>query len=306
MIVPLPLNTVYKWLLSNGLVVNSSDVLKLIGNHTIDESKFTCLVNSPHLYSPIQKTITVTVQGMHKYTLSTSLTQYSTHCAGNTVSDVSISEDNISALKGTNNIIISCTITLNNTIGPDYSALNVTWTHNGSQSTMLQANSSGMSGKPSSMFTSVLTIDSNEFTDSGSYCCVAAVIGSGDSYKMDCVTLSVLGKINTSPIIKKSFLCTDISISGEHSDLTVGTTYIITCTVPGLDDSSAIMWTSSAAAVPVSITNTLTLQSVNNTLNGTEFTCSVNSPQLYSFGMKNISVTILGRPPPFCIHILFY
>ena len=44
------------------------------------------------------------------------------------------------------------------------------------------------------MFTSVLTIDSNEFTDSGSYCCVAAVIGSGDSNKIECATLSVLGK----------------------------------------------------------------------------------------------------------------
>ena len=90
--------------------------------------------------------------------------------------------------------MISCTITLNNTIGPNYSALNVTWTHNGSQSTMLQANPIGMSGEPSLMLTSELTIDSNEFTDSGSYCCVAGVIGSGDSNKMGCVTLSVLGK----------------------------------------------------------------------------------------------------------------
>ena len=77
-------------------------------------------------------------------------------------------------------------------------------------------------------------------------------------------------------------------------DLTVGTTYNITCSVPGLDDSSAIMWTSSAAAVPVSTTNTLTLQSVNNTLNGTEFTCSVSSSKLYSSGMKIVTVTILG------------
>ena len=114
--------------------------------------------------------------------------------SGTTVSTVTINENSISVLKGTNNIIISCTITLNNTIGPDYSALNVTWTHNGSQSTMLQATTTGMSGEPSSMFTSVLMIDSNEFTDSGNYCCVAAVIGSGDSNMMDCVTLSVLGK----------------------------------------------------------------------------------------------------------------
>ena len=54
------------------------------------------------------------------------------------------------------------------------------------------------------------------------------------------------------------------------------------------------MWTSSAAAVPVSTTNTLTLQSVNNTLNGTEFTCSVNSSVLYSIGKKKISVTVKG------------
>ena len=53
------------------------------------------------------------------------------------------------------------------------------------------------------------------------------------------------------------------------------------------------MWTSSAAGVPVSTTNTLTLQSVNNTLNGTEFTCSVNSSKLYSSGMKKITVNIL-------------
>ena len=115
--------------------------------------------------------------------------------AGTTVFGVTINEDSISALKGTNNIIISCAITLNTTIGPDYSALSVTWTHNGSQydqDTVLQATSSGEESK---MFTSVLTIDSNEFSDSGSYCCVTTVIGSGVSNKMDCVTLNVLGKL---------------------------------------------------------------------------------------------------------------
>ena len=128
------------------------------------------------------------------YTLSTSQTLYSTHCAGTTVSDVGISEDCISALKGTNNIIISCTIALNNTIGPDYSALNVIWTQNGSQlheqAAVLQATPSG---EPSSMFNSVLTIDGNEFSDSGKYQCAAAVIGSGDLVKMDFITLNVLG-----------------------------------------------------------------------------------------------------------------
>ena len=115
--------------------------------------------------------------------------------SGTTVSTVTISEENISALKGTNNIIISCTIALNNTIGPDYSALNVTWTHNGSQSTMLQATPIAMSGTESKKFSSRATIDSNKFSDSGEYCCVAAVIGSGVSNQMGCSTLTVLGKL---------------------------------------------------------------------------------------------------------------
>ena len=75
----------------------------------------------------------------------------------------------------------------------------MTWTHNDSQygqdTGVLQSTQSGMGGMLSRMFTSVLTIDSNEFSDSGSYCCVvAAVIGSGHLNKIDCVTLNVLGK----------------------------------------------------------------------------------------------------------------
>ena len=54
---------------------------------------------------------------------------------------------------------------------------------------------STQSGGTSRMFTSVLTIDSNEFSDSGDYCCVTAVIGSGVSNKIDCVTINVLGKL---------------------------------------------------------------------------------------------------------------
>ena len=45
------------------------------------------------------------------------------------------------------------------------------------------------------MFTGILTIDSNEPLESRHYCCAAAVIGSGDSDVMDCVTLNVLGKL---------------------------------------------------------------------------------------------------------------
>ena len=65
MIVPPMLTTTYKWLSQDRSVVNSSSVLPLIGSLAIDQCKYTCLVNSSQLYSPIEKTITVTVQGMY-------------------------------------------------------------------------------------------------------------------------------------------------------------------------------------------------------------------------------------------------
>ena len=64
------------------------------------------------------------------------------------------------------------------------------------------------------MFTSVLTIDSNEFSDSGSYCCSAAVIGSGDMKMMnDCITLNVLGKLMLHVTIKYSLIRILVQIS---------------------------------------------------------------------------------------------
>ena len=179
-----------KWLYQNGTVVNNSNDLTLEPvDYTHNGRVFTCSVNSSQLYSPGQKSITVNVKGMKILIRLSAFMNYS----GTTVSAVSINGNSISALKGTNNIMISCVITLNNTIGPDYSALSVTWTHIGTQSTMLPATPIAMNGKSSSIFTSKLTINSNEFSDSGSYCCVAVVIGSGDTSKMDCITLSVLG-----------------------------------------------------------------------------------------------------------------
>ena len=65
MIVPSILTTTYKWLSQDRSVVASSSVLTLIGSLAIDQLKYTCLVNSSQLYSPIEKTITVTVQGMY-------------------------------------------------------------------------------------------------------------------------------------------------------------------------------------------------------------------------------------------------
>ena len=65
MIVPPMLTTTYKWLSQNRSVVTSSNVLTLTGSLAIDQRNYTCLVNSSQLYSPITKTITVTVQGRY-------------------------------------------------------------------------------------------------------------------------------------------------------------------------------------------------------------------------------------------------
>ena len=150
------------------------------------------------------------------------------------------------------------------------------------------------------MFTSVLTINSNGLSDSGSYCCIAAVIGSGVSNKMNCSALNVLGKLMLHVTMKyySFIIATDITISGQHTNLTVGTTYNIDCTVSGLEDSEAIaLWTMSTDLSSVQVSaNTLTLQSVNSTLTGAVFTCSVNSSKLYSAGQKTITITVQGIP----------
>ena len=57
--------TSFKWLYRNGSVVSDSYVLTLEPvNYTHNGRVFTCLLNSSQLYSPGQKNITVTVQGM--------------------------------------------------------------------------------------------------------------------------------------------------------------------------------------------------------------------------------------------------
>ena len=84
----------------------------------------------------------------------------------------------------------------------------------------------------------------------------------------------------------------EILISGEYTDLQVGSTTSITCTVPGILPE-AVQWSDSRAS-PDSPPSVLMLSSVDSTLSGTEFTCSVNSPKLYRPGERNITVTVKG------------
>ena len=106
------------------------------------------------------------------------------------VSAVTIDEDRVAALKGTKNITLICSITLHAPIGPVHSDLNVTWKYDGSKVAAAEVVGNRMI---TSLFNSTLLLYEVEFSDNGSYCCVASVIGSGTENQMDCVTLSVSG-----------------------------------------------------------------------------------------------------------------
>ena len=95
---------------------------------------------------------------------------------------------------------------------------------------------------------------------------------------------------------------TDIVISGNFTDLTVGSTSHLICSVPGLETGateSGISWrrtgTSQMTSISTPANATLTLHSVESMLNGSVLTCLVNSTQLYSSGSKNITVTVKGQ-----------
>ena len=99
----------------------------------------------------------------------------------------------------------------------------------------------------------------------------------------------------------QNIIVTDIVISGDFTDLTVGSTTHLICSVPGLEtgvQGSGILWRrtdTSQMTTPSSTNSTLTLQSVDSMLNGSVFTCSVSSTQLYSSESKIITVTVKSQ-----------
>ena len=68
-----------------------------------------------------------------------------------------------------------------------------------------------------------------------------------------------------------------ISITGVHNNLAIGSTAVINCTAPSVGDSMA-SWYSDGSVV--SSTGVLILPSVNYTINGTMYTCTVSSPHI--------------------------
>ena len=87
-------------------------------------------------------------------------------------------------------------------------------------------------------------------------------------------------------------LYVDINVSGSFQSLTLGSTAVITCSVANVPPT-ALKWLFQNNSV-VNSSNVLTLKPVDYTHNGRVFACSVNSSQLYSSGMKKITVTILS------------
>ena len=177
----------------------------------------------------------------------------------------------------------------------------MTWKHDGSRMAAAEVVGNGMI---TSLFNSTLLLYEVEFSDGGSYCCVASVIGSDTKDKMDCVTLSVLGlsKLSSLDLVLIFVVVTDIVISGNFTDLTVGSTSHLICSVPGLETGatkSSILWrrtdTSQMTLISTPENATLTLHSVESMLNGSVLTCSVNSTQIYSSGTKNITVTVKSQ-----------
>ena len=82
-------------------------------------------------------------------------------------------------------------------------------------------------------------------------------------------------------------------ISGNYTNMRIGSTIEIQCKAPMLANST-IKWLFQNGSV-VSSSSVLNVKPVNYSINGRVFTCSVSSPLLYSPGRKSITVTVQGK-----------
>ena len=89
---------------------------------------------------------------------------------------VSISEVNLMIPVETQTHIISCTITLSSAIGPDHSALSVTWQHNNQPVSHDRVHVFPTQGV-SNVFYSNLTLQQVNEHDGGVYNCAASLTG---------------------------------------------------------------------------------------------------------------------------------
>ena len=104
------------------------------------------------------------------------------------VSMVSVSVTDLMVPVGTDSHQIVCFVTLNSFIGPNISALSVSWLHN--NRTIEDKINMSKRFIPQTFFNSSLILSDISQHDSGEYCCTASIAGNQTKPK-DCVKLKV-------------------------------------------------------------------------------------------------------------------
>ena len=104
---------------------------------------------------------------------------------------VSVSVNNLMVPAGTNTYQMACLVTLSSSIGPNISALSISWQHNNqpvdtSQDRVQVSEPLGVL----SFFSNSLTLSDISEHDSGEYCCTASIAGNQTKLK-NCVEVNV-------------------------------------------------------------------------------------------------------------------
>ena len=107
------------------------------------------------------------------------------------VSSVSVSANNLMVPVGTDSHQIDCFVTLSSSVGPNISALSISWLHNNkiidvSQDRVQVSETFGAH----TTFINSLTLRDISQHDSGEYCCTASIAGN-QTKSNDCVELKV-------------------------------------------------------------------------------------------------------------------
>ena len=99
-----------------------------------------------------------------------------------------------SVLIDSSEVLITCTVTLNHAIGPDYRALSVNLTHNSTKLVDPSHQSESMSSSSiKKTFKRLLTIPNVVQSSQGTYCCHAKITGSNEM--SECSSVSILGEL---------------------------------------------------------------------------------------------------------------
>ena len=99
-------------------------------------------------------------------------------------------------------MLLKCTITLTNPIGPDISSLTIEWFKS---EEMIQDYISQEVPLPSSVFTSSLTLTNVSSSDAGVYNCTASINGSNSEPITDSLALCLKGKPKLSSVFYTVF-----------------------------------------------------------------------------------------------------